>query len=647
MHTLDNNAQQASRRRKGQTLAEFALTLPILLILMFGIIEFARIFQAWVTLQNAARAAARYASVGQYDEAKYPMILDFTSSVQSDPTGFIPCVDDGPEPVRTFDGDGLAPSIDRRGTKVDFYPNNPLSASDRMEIYTGGLESVFASWYDGINCDPRSDVHQEMRKDMARIVSIMDEARRGAAGLLLEESHLDIPADKTSIVDWPFADVWYRPVGGTGMRRSDQRSWFNVLVCSSRPRLDPQFSGMYLMTVPVGGGPREVETRFFTYGGEADGTLVHNDGFNTPFDAPNPSCVLNELPSAEALNGGATVNAGKPWLDAGGPANTVTVIITFNHPLVTPLGLTNYITIQARRSAIVESFRAAQAVQVLQPVGPVSGLPASDTPVPTATSTNTNTPLPPTSTQAPPTATATETPILPFDCNLLSAGNLRLSSRRVSFDIQNDNGKPTVMTRLIFGWTTIGAFPNMNVYEMNMDGNPFWRGADYNPTTDTHADPSTPPNYFDSTAETDRRVDALSTGTINSLFTNGPGSWADYLTIYNFGGTQIYLQNPDTLDNCIVPLIVPEPTDIPPDAPPTDTPTITYTPNCASDQMQVRFSRFEQFGVVRMEVINNRYAVGPWTDFEIFWRKWSGAISLARVTAVAPLGEPGAVTVWD
>ncbi len=55
------------RRRTGQTLAEFAITLPILLILLFGIIEFGRIFQAWVTLQNAARAAARYASTGVYD----------------------------------------------------------------------------------------------------------------------------------------------------------------------------------------------------------------------------------------------------------------------------------------------------------------------------------------------------------------------------------------------------------------------------------------------------------------------------------------------------------------------------------------------------------------------------------------------------
>jgi len=39
-------AHDPARNRRGQTMAEFALTLPILLLLMFGVIEFARIFHA-------------------------------------------------------------------------------------------------------------------------------------------------------------------------------------------------------------------------------------------------------------------------------------------------------------------------------------------------------------------------------------------------------------------------------------------------------------------------------------------------------------------------------------------------------------------------------------------------------------------------
>lgn len=60
------------RSRRGQTIAEFALTLPLLLLLMFGIIEFGRIFQSWVTIQNAARQAARYAVTGGYDQKMFP-----------------------------------------------------------------------------------------------------------------------------------------------------------------------------------------------------------------------------------------------------------------------------------------------------------------------------------------------------------------------------------------------------------------------------------------------------------------------------------------------------------------------------------------------------------------------------------------------
>jgi hypothetical protein len=50
---MDAHTGLHNQRRTGQTLAEFAITLPILLLLLFGIIEFGRIFQAWVTLQNS------------------------------------------------------------------------------------------------------------------------------------------------------------------------------------------------------------------------------------------------------------------------------------------------------------------------------------------------------------------------------------------------------------------------------------------------------------------------------------------------------------------------------------------------------------------------------------------------------------------
>ena len=53
----------------GQGILEFALALPILLLLLFGIVEFGRLLQAWLAVQNGARYGVRYAVTGEYDES--------------------------------------------------------------------------------------------------------------------------------------------------------------------------------------------------------------------------------------------------------------------------------------------------------------------------------------------------------------------------------------------------------------------------------------------------------------------------------------------------------------------------------------------------------------------------------------------------
>lgn len=52
---------------KGQALVELALIMPIILLLTFGIVEFARVFSAQLVMINAAREAARCAAVGGSD----------------------------------------------------------------------------------------------------------------------------------------------------------------------------------------------------------------------------------------------------------------------------------------------------------------------------------------------------------------------------------------------------------------------------------------------------------------------------------------------------------------------------------------------------------------------------------------------------
>ena len=50
------------RRSRGQALAEFALVVPVLLLILLGGIDFGRLFFGWVNLNNAARIAADYAA---------------------------------------------------------------------------------------------------------------------------------------------------------------------------------------------------------------------------------------------------------------------------------------------------------------------------------------------------------------------------------------------------------------------------------------------------------------------------------------------------------------------------------------------------------------------------------------------------------
>ena len=51
---------------KGQSLTEFAMVLPLLLLLIFGVVDFGRLFFVEMTLQNAVRQAGRFAVTGNH-----------------------------------------------------------------------------------------------------------------------------------------------------------------------------------------------------------------------------------------------------------------------------------------------------------------------------------------------------------------------------------------------------------------------------------------------------------------------------------------------------------------------------------------------------------------------------------------------------
>ena len=67
------------RGGRGQSLVEFALTLPILMILIFGIIDFGMGLRSYISLTNATREGARFAAVGNIAGA-YPTDCDGSTS---------------------------------------------------------------------------------------------------------------------------------------------------------------------------------------------------------------------------------------------------------------------------------------------------------------------------------------------------------------------------------------------------------------------------------------------------------------------------------------------------------------------------------------------------------------------------------------
>jgi hypothetical protein len=89
MSTFSSRIQ---RKHQGQTMVEFAIVLPFLVFLVFGIIEFGRLLWSALAVQNAARLGVRYAVTGEKnqdycDEAATS--LGLTDADNAD--GFIDC----------------------------------------------------------------------------------------------------------------------------------------------------------------------------------------------------------------------------------------------------------------------------------------------------------------------------------------------------------------------------------------------------------------------------------------------------------------------------------------------------------------------------------------------------------------------------
>lgn len=67
--------------KKGQALVETALTLPILLLVLMGIIEFGIIFNSYLIITNASREGARYAAIHDTDNQIQGVVDNLTQTL--------------------------------------------------------------------------------------------------------------------------------------------------------------------------------------------------------------------------------------------------------------------------------------------------------------------------------------------------------------------------------------------------------------------------------------------------------------------------------------------------------------------------------------------------------------------------------------
>jgi len=129
-----------ARKSNGQTLAEFALILPLFLLLVLVALDFGRALYGWVVLQNAARIGANFAGVYPYGwsgpdatiQAEYEVVIerDLVNANCTPPsTPPAPVFTDGPDtfllggnPDTAYDvGDSV-----RVDLSCDFRPLTPI-----------------------------------------------------------------------------------------------------------------------------------------------------------------------------------------------------------------------------------------------------------------------------------------------------------------------------------------------------------------------------------------------------------------------------------------------------------------------------------------------------------------------------------------
>lgn len=116
--------------RRGQSLVEFALVVPILLLMLVGIIEFGRAWNVSQTVTYAARQGSRVAAVLNVqglplDEASDSVVAVVTNVLASNNIACIGCVE---TPISGLNGGANTPVEVRVGVPYQFMLLRPFMA---------------------------------------------------------------------------------------------------------------------------------------------------------------------------------------------------------------------------------------------------------------------------------------------------------------------------------------------------------------------------------------------------------------------------------------------------------------------------------------------------------------------------------------
>ena len=129
---------KSRQRERGANLIEFALVAPFLILLLFGIIEFAWLFGQDLTIKHGAREGARLAAVafGGSTTALRTETISRMNVTTGNPTVTF-CIKDGLVPAAGMDpGDGIEVTVDQASTSLTgmFDWVFPASLSSTVEI---------------------------------------------------------------------------------------------------------------------------------------------------------------------------------------------------------------------------------------------------------------------------------------------------------------------------------------------------------------------------------------------------------------------------------------------------------------------------------------------------------------------------------